>query len=548
MSSAALRPAKRRPPGPNAVSAAGQVLQYLPLASIDLVANTRTHYDETALAELTESIRAQGVLQSVLVRPSAVAGRYELAAGHRRYLAAQAAGLTEIPAGIRALTDRQFLEVQLLENLQRQDVAPADEAVAFARLLENDFSAAEIGQKVGKSARFVAQRAALAVLEPYWMAALRAGRLPLVAANELARLPAAGQQRMQEAAAADYTYRRDDTVFAAHWVNQNIKQHVLRELHSAAFPKHDATLYPMAGACTACPKRSAAYQQLFDEEEQRHDLCLDGPCFQKKKYFFVERRTKELRAETGQKPVLVSSTYYANHADKSVLTEAKYRKVKAETPGAVQALVVDGSEAGHLAWVQLNESREAVQGQKADRSAEIRAGKVSAAARQLMAVAVLHKSQDSGRVLEALLDDRLRGELRSNGGPHTPLRLLLAQDFGFGWPEGGEAALRKLTPMANFEGLRAWEKQNLSTFSYAQKLFLYFALLAYNASSCDSANGTLAGYARAAGADVEALLDRAGQLVDGTYEKALVDMSEAELDATLAAAAEKITKGGVAVG
>ena len=94
--------------------------------------NPRKYFDAAALAELTESVQRHGVLQPILVRPfarepNAVADGYELVAGERRFRAAQAAGLEEIPATVRDLNDAEVLEIQVVENLQRQDLQPLEE-------------------------------------------------------------------------------------------------------------------------------------------------------------------------------------------------------------------------------------------------------------------------------------------------------------------------------------------------------------------------------------------------------------------------------------
>jgi ParB family chromosome partitioning protein len=94
----------------------------------------RTHMDEQALAELAQSIRAQGLLQPVVVRP--VAGGYELIAGERRWRAAQMAGLAQVPAVVREVPDDAALVMALIENIQREDLNPMEEAAGVQRLIE----------------------------------------------------------------------------------------------------------------------------------------------------------------------------------------------------------------------------------------------------------------------------------------------------------------------------------------------------------------------------------------------------------------------------
>jgi len=94
----------------------------------------RTRMDEQALAELAQSIRAQGLLQPVVVRP--VAGGYELIAGERRWRAAQMAGLAQVPAVVREVPDNAALVMALIENIQREDLNPMEEAAGVQRLIE----------------------------------------------------------------------------------------------------------------------------------------------------------------------------------------------------------------------------------------------------------------------------------------------------------------------------------------------------------------------------------------------------------------------------
>lgn len=109
----------------------------------------RRYFDEAKLAELTESIKAQGVLQPVLVRKDGQG--YKLIAGERRWRAAQAAGLKEVPALVREVTEAQAFELALVENLQRADLNPIEEAEGYHRLQEEfGLTQEQISQRVGK--------------------------------------------------------------------------------------------------------------------------------------------------------------------------------------------------------------------------------------------------------------------------------------------------------------------------------------------------------------------------------------------------------------
>jgi len=112
----------------------------------------RTRMDEGALYELAESIRSQGVMQPILVRPLADAGRYEIIAGERRFRAAQIAGLTEVPVLVRAVPDEAAAVMALIENIQREDLNPLEEAQGLKRLVDEfGLTHEQAAQAVGRS-------------------------------------------------------------------------------------------------------------------------------------------------------------------------------------------------------------------------------------------------------------------------------------------------------------------------------------------------------------------------------------------------------------
>src|ERR671915_1837611 len=135
---------------------ASGALRELPVASV--VPNPfqpRTHIDETELTELTASIEASGLLQPVIVRPKN--GKYELIAGERRWRAVQRLGWPKIPAVVKEVDDQTLLTLALIENLQRDDLSPIDEAAGYLRLSEEfRLGQAEIGRAVGRDRSTVA--------------------------------------------------------------------------------------------------------------------------------------------------------------------------------------------------------------------------------------------------------------------------------------------------------------------------------------------------------------------------------------------------------
>jgi ParB family transcriptional regulator, chromosome partitioning protein len=145
----------------------------------------RRHFDEAALDELAASIAARGVIQPVIVTITGE-GRYQLVAGERRWRAAQRAHLHEIPAIIRDLSDREVTALALIENLQREDLNPIEEARAYHRLAEADgLTQAEIAKLVDKSRSHVANLQRLLSLPPLVIELVEEGRLSMGHARAL---------------------------------------------------------------------------------------------------------------------------------------------------------------------------------------------------------------------------------------------------------------------------------------------------------------------------------------------------------------------------
>lgn len=117
----------------------------------------RRHFDEGKLSELAESIKRVGLLQPILVRPRG--GKYEVVHGERRYRACKLAGKETIRAEIRELSEREVVEIQLIENLQRENLNPIEEAETFRRLVEDfGYTHEEVGKRIGKSREYVTNK------------------------------------------------------------------------------------------------------------------------------------------------------------------------------------------------------------------------------------------------------------------------------------------------------------------------------------------------------------------------------------------------------
>jgi len=273
--------------------------------------NTRKNFDKAKLAELTTSVKAKGILTPLLVRPRGA--HFEIAAGHRRLRAAKAAGLAEIPVLVRDMTDVEFLEVLTIENLQREDLHPLEEAEGYQGLLERGgYDVPAIATKVGKSTSYVYQRVKLVDLVPEAKAAFLKGTFEAGHAILLARLEAPQQKQALAWARQRFLGGRDFASVRA--LGDYIQRDVLLDLARAPFPIDDAELVPAAGACGPCPKRTGNQSELF-ADVKKGDACTSPACYKAKVAALVERKAEAVAGKTGA-PAVRISTEYARSADR----------------------------------------------------------------------------------------------------------------------------------------------------------------------------------------------------------------------------------------
>jgi len=157
--------------------------------------NPRRNFDDSELSDLAQSIREHGIVQPVVVRPIAESGRFEIIAGERRWRASQRAGLTEIPVIVRDVNDRVALELAIVENVQRADLNPVEEALGYQQLIDDhNYTQADLGQIIGKSRSHVANTLRLLKLSDDIRSMITDGKLSaghartLVTANDPAAL------------------------------------------------------------------------------------------------------------------------------------------------------------------------------------------------------------------------------------------------------------------------------------------------------------------------------------------------------------------------
>jgi len=240
--------------------------------------NPRKTYGD--ISELTENVRAMGVLQPVLARPHPKhEGHYELVFGSRRYRAAKAAGLGQLPAMVRTMGDVAVAEAQLVENCHREDVHPLEEADAYRALHEDHgYPVDELAAKVGKSKGYVYGRMKLCRLSDGARKAFVAGQLSASTALLVARIP---DPKLQDEAAKEIA--GDDIMIgmSAREAADHIRRRYMLRLKGAPFKTDDAELVPDAGPCSSCPKRTGNEPELFDDVKSA-DVCTDPKCFDAK--------------------------------------------------------------------------------------------------------------------------------------------------------------------------------------------------------------------------------------------------------------------------
>ena len=280
-------------------------------AIVPSLTNPRKTFDPVTLAELAESIKASGVHQPVLLRPlpgsrlqdtfalpehnphhslelnhqareraKAMRPTHELVAGERRFRACKLAGVSTIPALIRDLTDNQVLEIQIVENLQRDDISPLEEAEGYQHLCEaTGISKEDVGTKIGMSRAYVYGRLKLLDLSQDCKQALRNGDIDASRALLIARIPDTALQQKAVAEATRKDYKND--VISTRELQIWLQKNVMLRLEGAPFNVADAQLCQAAGSCKTCPKRTGASPDLFSDVDGA-DICTDPPCYQAK--------------------------------------------------------------------------------------------------------------------------------------------------------------------------------------------------------------------------------------------------------------------------
>jgi ParB/RepB/Spo0J family partition protein len=296
----------------------------------------RAAFADGELDELVASIREHGVLQPIIVRQLVERPEYHLVAGERRYLASLQAGRATIPAVVRKLTDEQALEVQLIENLQRKDLHPMQEAEGYQELMQvHGHPIEELHARVGKSRSYVYGRLKLLALCKAAREAFHAERINASVALLIARIPS---DKLQQQALRELIVEPGETAVSAREGARLVQERFMLRLSGKMFPKDHPQVNGEAGACGSCPKRTGNQAELFGDVAST-DVCTDPPCFQAKTKRWGKLRMAEAKA-AGQAVVAGKAAKriwpYEHHLQGYSLLGAKcYRDSKSRTVRAI---------------------------------------------------------------------------------------------------------------------------------------------------------------------------------------------------------------------
>jgi ParB/RepB/Spo0J family partition protein len=297
--------------------------------------NPRGDFEKTSqdMLELIASIRSKGIQQNLVVRQIAVkwkadAKEFEVVAGNRRLHAAKAAGLETVPCIVYYhLSDADATEIALIENKDRTDIHPLDQAKAIGNLHAKGRSRDHIAASLGVSLTYIAQRLELLNLVPSAAQLFRSGVLPLAHALEIARLQAPDQYlTIDKAIRTDQVYEngrsvRTESVCSLASLREIIRDDVHLALATAPFPTDQDKLVAGVVACTVCPKNSAVRTELFPDLSRA--TCLDRGCFHKK----LEAHLKIVEKESKGRPVLLGVQSASDRTNRRLVAPSAVKAV-----------------------------------------------------------------------------------------------------------------------------------------------------------------------------------------------------------------------------
>jgi len=320
------------------------------LVSVKLIqestTNQRHNFDQVSLQELADSIKSKGILSPLLLRPKGKG--YEVVFGARRFRAAKLAGLKEVPANVRAISDDEAIDIQIIENIQRQDINSMEEAEGFKYLIENKkYEVKSIAEKIGKSESYVRLKLQLNKLIPKVADLLRDNKFTYAQASLIARLSNDKQAEILKAIGNDYESSPSEI---RKWIQNNND----KELSKAPFRLDLTNLINGVVACTICPYNTAVEKELFPELSKKN-ICTNPKCYNEKVKANLERKINEFK-DKGIEPVQVCTGWGAEMlGSKKLIGEDTYTECKEKDKGAKPAIIMksyDQSKIGKVIYIK----------------------------------------------------------------------------------------------------------------------------------------------------------------------------------------------------
>jgi ParB/RepB/Spo0J family partition protein len=311
---------------------------------------------EADIASLRESIRAQGLLHPIIVRKDPKdCEKFEIVMGERRWRACQGLWST-IPAVVRELSDEAAHEITVVENMQREDLLPMEEAAGIQTLLDSGKDIKEIADRLGKPVSWVARRSKLQNLSAKWRKALQKGEdgAETLSATHL-EIIARFEQNIQDELFEELEYELRGLTIKE--LRENCGQFMLN-MSAAPWPLDNPVL-SNTYACAQCSKRSSQQPNLFDDIEtkkgKKADHCLDHDCWTKKYKVFIEKKAAKLKEENPELVFVDQGGNMLGHEHelkKAAIDHWSITGAKKTDKGARQALIIDGSGAGTTVYVK----------------------------------------------------------------------------------------------------------------------------------------------------------------------------------------------------
>ena len=279
-----------------------QGFSFISLSLIDKSSfNPRKTFNENELVELSISIKEKGVIQPIVLRP--IGQRFEVVCGDRRVRASVIAGIENIPACIKELSDEEAEEFAITENLQRKDVSPLEEARAFVRLVEKGkYDVSSMSSKFGKSESFIRNRMRLTQLRLEFCEMLEEERINIGVASVL----------------ANFAEELQETIFNEHF-NENCPPYSswmsfrpgqLQKIVEERYSTHLQNYQFLKDECKSCPFNSATFSLFVQEGEEGN--CTRNTCLQTKNNDYFYQKAIDLQKENPLMPFCQDTTWATN--------------------------------------------------------------------------------------------------------------------------------------------------------------------------------------------------------------------------------------------